>query len=73
MKKVFCSVVMVAAMASVSLHAAPKSKSAVNLVDNYEVVQSAVPEGGYVVAQGTPEEVAGVEGSYTGQYLKHYL
>ncbi|MBR4991223.1 MAG: excinuclease ABC subunit UvrA [Oscillospiraceae bacterium] len=30
-------------------------------------------EGGYVVAQGTPEEVAGVEGSYTGQYLKHYL
>lgn len=41
---------MVAAMASVSLHAAPKSKSAVNLVDNYEVVQSAVPEGGYVVA-----------------------
>ncbi len=39
---------MVAAMASVSLNAAPKS--AVNLVDNYEVVQSAVPDGGYVVA-----------------------
>ena len=29
--------------------------------------------GGYVVAQGTPEEVAAVEGSYTGQYLKNYL
>lgn len=48
MKKVFSSVVMVAAMASVSLNAAPKS--AVNIVDNYEVVQKAVPEGGYVVA-----------------------
>jgi len=29
--------------------------------------------GGYVVATGTPEEVAAVEESYTGQYLKHYL
>ena len=29
--------------------------------------------GGYVVASGTPEEVAKVEGSYTGQYLKSYL
>ena len=29
--------------------------------------------GGYVVASGTPEEVAAVEGSYTGQYLKQYL
>ena len=29
--------------------------------------------GGYVVATGTPEEVAAVEGSYTGQYLKPYL
>ena len=29
--------------------------------------------GGYVVATGTPEAVAGVEGSYTGQYLKNYL
>ena len=29
--------------------------------------------GGYVVAQGTPEEVAQVQGSYTGQYLKKYL
>ena len=30
-------------------------------------------QGGYVVAQGTPEEVAAVEGSYTGQYLKRCL
>ena len=30
-------------------------------------------EGGYVVASGTPEDVAAVEGSYTGQYLKRYL
>ena len=30
-------------------------------------------QGGYVVAAGTPEEVAAVEGSYTGQYLKRYL
>ena len=29
--------------------------------------------GGTVVACGTPEEVADVEGSYTGQYLKEYL
>ena len=30
-------------------------------------------QGGYVVACGTPEEVAQVEGSYTGQYLKKML
>jgi len=30
-------------------------------------------EGGYVVASGTPEAVAQVEGSYTGQYLKRCL
>ena len=29
--------------------------------------------GGRVVAEGTPEEVAAVEGSYTGQYLKKWL
>ncbi|KZX88438.1 excinuclease ABC subunit A [Erythrobacter sp. HI0019] len=29
--------------------------------------------GGELVAQGTPEEVAAVEGSYTGQYLKPML
>jgi len=30
-------------------------------------------EGGYIVAQGTPEEVAQVEGSYTGSFLKNVL
>ena len=29
--------------------------------------------GGHVVAAGTPEEVAKVDGSYTGHYLKQYL
>ena len=29
--------------------------------------------GGRVIAEGTPEDVAKVEGSYTGHYLKHYL
>ncbi len=29
--------------------------------------------GGYVVATGTPEEVAAVEQSHTGQYLKRYV
>jgi len=30
-------------------------------------------QGGYVVATGTPEEVAQAVGSYTGEYLKRYL
>ena len=30
-------------------------------------------EGGYLVASGTPEEVAQVEDSYTGRYLKRCL
>jgi len=29
--------------------------------------------GGYIVAAGTPEQVAGSAGSYTGQYLSHIL
>ena len=29
--------------------------------------------GGMIVAQGTPEEVCQVEGSYTGEYLKKVL
>ena len=29
--------------------------------------------GGTVIASGTPEEICGVESSYTGQYLKKYL
>ena len=32
------------------------------------------PEGGgLVVAEGTPEQVAAVEGSYTGKYLRRVL
>jgi excinuclease ABC subunit A len=30
-------------------------------------------KGGFIVAQGTPEEVSQVKESHTGQYLKHYL
>ncbi len=30
-------------------------------------------QGGYVVAQGTPEEVAKAENSYTGRFLKREL
>ena len=30
-------------------------------------------EGGEIIAQGTPEQVAATEGSYTGQYLKRLL
>lgn len=30
-------------------------------------------KGGNIIAVGTPEEVAAVEGSYTGQYLKKVL
>ena len=30
-------------------------------------------DGGYLVFQGTPEELAKVEGSYTGEYLKDKL
>ncbi len=29
--------------------------------------------GGYIVAEGTPEEIAGHKESYTGKYLKEYL
>ena len=29
--------------------------------------------GGTVIAKGTPEEVAKVKNSYTGQYVKKYL
>jgi len=29
--------------------------------------------GGYIVAQGTPEEVTQMERSYTGQFLKQVL
>lgn len=29
--------------------------------------------GGYIIAEGTPEQVAGIERSYTGQFLTHVL
>jgi excinuclease ABC subunit A len=29
--------------------------------------------GGTIVAEGTPEHVAGVEESYTGEFLRHVL
>jgi excinuclease ABC subunit A len=29
--------------------------------------------GGYIVAEGTPPEIAKVKESYTGQYLKKYF
>jgi excinuclease ABC subunit A len=30
-------------------------------------------EGGYIVFEGTPEELVRIEGSYTGEYLKGKL
>ena len=30
-------------------------------------------KGGTVIAKGTPEEIANVKDSYTGQYVKRYL
>ena len=30
-------------------------------------------KGGFVVGSGTPEEIAGIETSYTGEYLAHHL
>jgi excinuclease ABC subunit A len=30
-------------------------------------------EGGYIVAEGTPEEVANVKNSFTGKYLRSIL
>ncbi|MEO0385652.1 MAG: ethanolamine utilization protein, partial [Pseudomonadota bacterium] len=29
--------------------------------------------GGQLIAEGTPEQVAGISGSYTGQFLKELL
>ncbi len=29
--------------------------------------------GGYIVAQGTPEQITAIDGSFTGEYLKRYL
>jgi excinuclease ABC subunit A len=46
---------------------------------NLEVIKTADwiidlgPEGGEIVATGTPEHIAAVAGSYTGQHLRPYL
>ena len=48
-----------------------------DVIKNADYIVDLGPEGGdgggYVVAAGTPEEVAATEQSYTGQYLKRYL
>ena len=38
----------------------------------YEVITGG-DEGGYVVGCGTPEEIANLKGSYTGQFLAKVL
>ena len=60
-----------------------KGHSVLVVEHNMEVIKSADwvidlgPEGGrdggYLVFQGTPEGLAGVEGSYTGIFLKEKL
>lgn len=66
------------------LHALVDQGNTVIVIEhNLEVIKTADyiidmgPEGGHkggqVVAHGTPEEVAKVKASYTGQYLKNYL
>jgi excinuclease ABC subunit A len=59
------------------------SNTAIVIEHNLEVIKAASwvidlgPEGGdaggYVVAQGTPEEVMKVREGYTGQFLKRVL
>jgi excinuclease ABC subunit A len=66
------------------LHALVETGNTVLVIEhNLEVIKTADwiidlgPEGGdaggHIVATGTPEEVAEVEASYTGQYLRPYL
>ena len=66
------------------LHALVDTGNTVLVIEhNLDVVKTADyiidlgPEGGdrggEIVAEGTPEEVAGIPGSYTGQYLKRML
>ena len=60
-----------------------KGNTVIVIEHNLDVVKSADwiidmgPEGGsgggLVVAEGTPEQVAEVEGSYTGEFLRHVL
>ncbi len=48
-----------------------------NFISTVDYVIDLGPEGGdkggYIVTQGTPEEIVSVTKSYTGQYLKDYL
>ena len=66
------------------LHALVEAGNTVLVIEhNLEVIKTADwiidlgPEGGdqggHIVATGTPEEVAAVEASHTGQYLRQYL
>ncbi|MFI5251203.1 MAG: excinuclease ABC subunit UvrA [Bacteroidota bacterium] len=60
-----------------------KGNSLVVIEHNMEVIKcadwiidlgpEAGDQGGYIVAEGTPEQVAANEKSYTGEYLKKYL
>ncbi|MFA6526512.1 MAG: excinuclease ABC subunit UvrA [Candidatus Buchananbacteria bacterium] len=62
---------------------ADKDNSVLIIEHNLEVIKSADwiidlgpeggDEGGFLVAEGTPDEVAKVKGSYTGEYLKKIL
>jgi excinuclease ABC subunit A len=60
-----------------------KNNSVVIIEHNLDVIKcadhiidmgpEAGEDGGYVVAEGTPEEIADTEGSWTGKYLKEFL
>ena len=60
-----------------------KNNSVVIIEHNLDVIKcadhiidmgpEAGEDGGYIVAEGTPEEIADTEGSWTGKYLKEYL
>ncbi|RLD16616.1 MAG: excinuclease ABC subunit UvrA [Caldiserica bacterium] len=60
-----------------------KGNTVVVIEHNMEVIKTADyiidlgpeggEEGGYIVGEGTPEEIVKVKGSYTGQILKKYL
>ena len=57
--------------------AAPRFARAASHIKNSDWVIDMGPEGGFrggtVVAQGTPEQIAKANGSYTGKYLAQIL